>query len=175
MSEHTHIIGAKRGNQDSFDSLYQWLMPRVYRYAMVYTGSHAVAEEIVSESFMAFVSTLSTLPDHDLAVLAWMRTVVRRRAVDQIRSQAIRREKLANCFAGEADPTGPPDDALRREQIVQVRLALTEIPEDHREVLELRYIDGCSLGTIAETLELTSAALNSRLYRARETLRKGLG
>ena len=150
-------------------------MPQVYRYAMVYSGSHTVAEEIVSESFMAFVSALSTLPDHDFAVLAWMRTVVRRRAVDHVRSQINQREKLANYFVADVDLGGPSESALRQEQIARVRLALSEIPEDHREVLELRYIDGYSLTTIAEALKLTSAALNSRLFRARESLRKGLG
>ena len=150
-------------------------MPKVYRYAMVYTGNHVAAEEIVSDSFMAFVSSLTTLPDHDFAVLAWMRTVVRRRAMDQIRYQVRCREKLANSIVTEADPNDPSETLLRREQVVQIRLALSELREDYREVLELRYIDGFSLGMIADALKLSSAALNSRLYRAREALRKQLG
>ena len=175
MSQHTHIVGAKQGRQDAFDSLYHWLLPQVYRYALAQTGDRNVAEDIVSESFMAMIRSIETLPNHDVAVLAWMRTVVRRRWVDWVRRQSLGREAMTKLSSNSRDDSVDPKLRLdRQESISQVREALDRLPNDYREVLELRYLDGFSLRDISQTLEQSVSAVNSMLFRARNALRNQL-
>ena len=64
--------------------------------------------------------------------------------------------------------TEAPLNSLEREHVRQrVREGLEEISEEHRAVLLLRDIEGLDYDEIAETLELTRAAVKSRLHRAR--------
>ena len=74
-----------------------------------------------------------------------------------------------------SDPNGTPVDALqRREQAQQIRQALNALSEDHREILLLRGVDGFDYDQIAETLEIKTGTVRSRLHRARLEFRDQL-
>ncbi|HUR38061.1 MAG TPA: sigma factor-like helix-turn-helix DNA-binding protein, partial [Planctomycetota bacterium] len=68
-----------------------------------------------------------------------------------------------------------PEQVLRSEDLGRhVRRALAEIDEGYVRVLLLRYVEGWSVGRIAGELGETLKAVESRLSRAREGLRKRL-
>jgi RNA polymerase sigma-70 factor (ECF subfamily) len=68
----------------------------------------------------------------------------------------------------------PEQTALRSEQAELVQLALTEISDEHREILVLREMEDYSYETIAEILELPVGTVRSRLFRARLQLKERL-
>ena len=65
-------------------------------------------------------------------------------------------------------PTPAPTGDTARDQLAAVVAALSEA---HREVLLLRFVDGLSLGEIAEALEIPLGTVKSRLHNALDTLR----
>jgi RNA polymerase sigma factor (sigma-70 family) len=65
-----------------------------------------------------------------------------------------------------------PEDVLEQvEQRSAVRAAILVLPEDRREVLLGKYVDGLSVKTIADRMGKTVKAVESLLSRTREQLR----
>lgn len=76
-----------------------------------------------------------------------------------------------------ADPSprsNPYAETRRRERARTVQAALLKLSFEHRAVLILREIEGQSCDVIAEALGVARGTVKSRLFRAREALRKEL-
>jgi len=72
-----------------------------------------------------------------------------------------------------SDPA-PSEQALAAERAAAVRTAVDRLPEDLREAIVLCEWEECSVAEAAAILETTAKAVESRLYRARQTLRERL-
>ena len=69
------------------------------------------------------------------------------------------------------DPSpGPQEAAERREELEAVRSALTELPQDKREILLMREYRGMSYADISLALGIEEGTVKSRLARARASL-----
>lgn len=73
--------------------------------------------------------------------------------------------------AGEPDPA---DEALKAERALMVRRAIAELPGDLREAVVLFEYEDKSHAEIATIARTTPKAVETRLYRARQQLRKSL-
>ncbi len=101
---------------------------------------------------------------------AWARKV----AFHQVLSYRKRRKRdrldfsdeFLNTVASEYDNSA--EDLEHRERALHGCIA--KLPEDHREVLQLRYQEGFSLEAMAEKLQRTVAALYRQLSRVRHVL-----
>ncbi|HHK41791.1 MAG TPA: sigma-70 family RNA polymerase sigma factor, partial [Planctomycetaceae bacterium] len=69
----------------------------------------------------------------------------------------------------------PENAAMRTEQVEQVRDAIDQLPDDQRDILVLREIEGFCYEEIARVLDLAPGTVRSRLHRARARLRELLG
>lgn len=73
-----------------------------------------------------------------------------------------------------SDAPGPADQTLTRERAAAVRAAVQELPPDLRTAVILFEFDELSHAEIAEIAGTTPKAIETRLYRARATLRERL-
>ncbi|EMI40600.1 RNA polymerase sigma factor 70, region 4 type 2 domain protein [Rhodopirellula sp. SWK7] len=125
---------------------------------------------------MVLVAKLNELPTNDMAVLAWTRTVVRNKSVDWVRRRQLQRRAVVTIaesnerLDGKASMT-PMHLAETQEQRHLVHRVLENLPDEYRQVIELRYLDDLSNDEIADVIGLTSSATNSLLYRARKSFR----
>lgn len=69
----------------------------------------------------------------------------------------------------------PSDLAIRREQWQQLQEILAHLPEDQREALELRHLQGCSVAEICRQMGRTEAAVAGLIRRGMKKLREHLG
>jgi RNA polymerase sigma-70 factor (ECF subfamily) len=69
---------------------------------------------------------------------------------------------------------GPEAPLLAREEREVLRQALAELPEEHREVIVLRELEGLSYQEIASVIGAPLGTVMSRLARARGRLQEGL-
>jgi RNA polymerase sigma-70 factor (ECF subfamily) len=70
-----------------------------------------------------------------------------------------------------ANQSSPSQQAIRREQLFQLSAALTALPEDQRTVLELKYLQRCSVSEIADRLGRSRASVTGLLRRGLQQLR----
>ncbi len=97
-------------------------------------------------------------------------------AKNWVRDEQRRRRIAARYSQSVPEPAPDPSrDAERAELHRVIREALEELPQEDREVLVLRYYLGWPSRRIAETLEVSPAAVDMRLSRARKRLSERLG
>lgn len=101
----------------------------------------------------------------------YMRKFYKNRAV----SLAVRdAEDDTSEDADIVSETTPEDEILRKERINAVRQAILKLPEDMRDVIVLRELEGLQYSEIAHILDISEGTVKSRISRARESLKKFL-
>jgi RNA polymerase sigma-70 factor (ECF subfamily) len=93
----------------------------------------------------------------------WISQIARNLCRDQWRTRKRRRELLSQRVVEEAQDFGRFSD---------LHDALERLPEEHRLPLMLYYFDGRSTENLARELNLTRGGACTRLFRARNELRK---
>jgi RNA polymerase sigma-70 factor (ECF subfamily) len=89
---------------------------------------------------------------------------------------ALEEHTAAHGELPDRSETSSPDrEFQKRETSAIVWQALDRLPFDQRAVIVLREIEGLSYEEIATSLEVAVGTVKSRLARARENLREGLG
>jgi RNA polymerase sigma-70 factor (ECF subfamily) len=78
--------------------------------------------------------------------------------------------RLECLFA--ADQTSPSQGAVRREELLRLAAALTRLPEDQRQVVELHHLQGLPVAEVAAEMGRTRAAVVGLLFRGLKKLRQ---
>ncbi len=152
-----------RNSQVRFEKLVNAVSSDLYRYAFMLCRNKAMAEDLVQETFMRAWRFLDSLRDEKKAK-SWLMTTLRREFARQF-------ERYRPPFADvELDQIAGSDGV--NPEVWEVRRGLARLPDKYREVLVLQVIGGYSGAEMAEMLELPRATVNTRLFRARQQLRK---
>ncbi len=157
-----------RGNDKRarFQALCQSLRPDLLRFAFWLSRDRALAEDVVQEALLRAWKAQDSLAD-EAAAKPWFLTIVRR--------------EYARCFERKRLVTVDVDELVAREeptladgddrQLEDLRTAVFKLPEEYREPLVLQVLMGYSTAEIAVALDLSTAAVLTRLFRARKQLR----
>jgi RNA polymerase sigma-70 factor (ECF subfamily) len=99
---------------------------------------------------------------------AKIRDIGRERSLEADLEQSSSR--LECLFA--ADETSPSQRAVRCEELLRLAAALTQLPEDQRQVVELHYLKGLTVADVAKQMERSRAAIVGLLFRGLKKLRQ---
>ncbi len=136
-----------------------------YLYRLV-NGDRKLAEDLVQETLLHVLQERRYVPDRPFK--PWLYTIATNLARDYFKSAAVRRrghtcdEEHALQYLTDRAP-GPEERALAAEQGSEVQAALTELGEEYRVVVLLRFYQGFSLQEIADTLKIPLGTVKSRL------------
>lgn len=174
------------GQLGAFRVLVEKYHERAYSIAYGIVGNREDAEDIVQESLVKAHRNLHTFKGSS-SFYTWLFRIVHNYAIDYTRRR-YRRIEVAASDDGpleliSADEGGPsamsrtdrPDQALdRRELSQQIGAALDSLSPEHRAVLMLREIDGCSYEEISQTVGCSKGTVMSRLFHARKKMQQKL-
>jgi RNA polymerase sigma-70 factor (ECF subfamily) len=108
---------------------------------------------------------------------AWVLAIVRNTAFTwrrRHRSDASVTEFDETIHSGTADPEQPGSELARRDSRETLARALDRLPDDLREVIVLREIEGLSYKEIGDVVDVPIGTVMSRLSRARRRLQAAL-
>ena len=163
----------------ALEELYDRHTPLLYSVILRIVGRPPDAEEVLQEAWLQIWRSAERYDAGRGAVVAWLLTVARSRAIDRVRSAASRSRMEDRV---ESDPPlaggGPAEGTERRQAGERVRAALDALSPQHRQVLELAYFGGLSQTEIAERLGAPLGTVKSwarqGLSKLREQLPEGL-
>ncbi len=140
----------------------------IWRYVASQVSRKEDAEDITMEVFAAAFSDFAKIQRADDQKV-WLLSIARRKVADTLRKRYRRKEQ---SFSSLNDTASLP---MFTEVQLATRGALEQLPENQREVLILKYINGLSTEEVGSVIRQSIAATNSLLQRSRESLRKALG
>ncbi len=152
--------------------MFETMRPELLRFAHWLARDRALAEDIVQEALLRAWRSRDALKNPG-AARAWLLTIVRRehaRLYERKRLELVSLEDVVEVGAG-------PDLAEPGGRLYVLRHAIVRLPLEYREPLVLQVLGGFSTEEIARELGLSSTAVLTRLFRARNKLRVlcGLG
>ncbi len=162
LSDEDLVASARGGSREAFAALVRRHAKRVYAVCIGILGNTDDSEDTVQETFVKAMTSIATLRD-DRQFAAWISQIARNLCRDHWRTQQRRRELLASRAINEGTEFGKFSD---------LHDALARLPEEHRLPLMLYYFDGRSTENLARELNLTRGGACTRLFRARNELRK---
>lgn len=146
--------------------LFESLRPDLLRFAHWLARDRATAEDIVQESLLRAWRSRDALKDPS-AARAWLLTIVRRehaRLYERKRLELVPLDEITEMQAAlrPAEADG---------ELFALRHAIMRLPIEYREPLALQVLGGFSTEEISRELALSSTAVLTRLFRARNKLR----
>jgi RNA polymerase sigma-70 factor, ECF subfamily len=196
------VQALRRGNEDAFVALVSRYYSAMLSLALLYVPSHAVAEEVVQETWLAVLqgisrfegrSSLKTWMFHILVNIAKTRGQREERSIplsslaelDLDRDEpAVEPERFLPpdhelwphgwLHAPQSWAALPEEQLLSRETGMHIQQAIAALPPMQREVIRLRDLEGWSGEEVCNTLELSETNQRVLLHRARSKVRASL-
>ncbi|ADV11828.1 sigma-70 family RNA polymerase sigma factor [Mesorhizobium sp. M7A.F.Ca.US.014.04.1.1] len=171
MSERDPAVD--RDRREGLLALAAAMRPELHRYCARLMGSVIDGEDVVQDTFArAFVALneLGEVPQ----LRPWLFRVAHNRALDLLRSRAIRAAEPIEAALEIADDTkADPVEMLMRRQAIQTAVSrFAELPLLQRSVVILRDVLDEPLAEIAALLGITVDAVKGHLARGRARLRE---
>jgi RNA polymerase sigma-70 factor (ECF subfamily) len=146
--------------------LFESLRPDLLRFAHWLARDRSLAEDIVQESLLRAWRSRDTLKDHG-AARSWLLTIVRREHARLYERKRLELVPLDDALDVQAAGKAAEADG----DLFTLRHAIMRLPIEYREPLLLQILGGFSTEEIARELTLSSTAVLTRLFRARNKLR----
>ncbi|MCC3765059.1 RNA polymerase sigma factor [Glycomyces sp. TRM65418] len=161
------IAGAQRGDVDALTALVSGSHPNVQRFARTLCATPEDAEDAAQEALIILYRKIGTLRASG-ALASWMFRIVRNECLRRIRKPRTD-EPVPDAAVRSAE-----DEALQRLEASRVAAAIAALPPEQRRALILRDVQGYSGPMAADALGISTAALKSRLHRARRAVQESL-
>jgi RNA polymerase sigma-70 factor (ECF subfamily) len=147
-----------------FWNLYNTHSKKIYNYLLWYLGNRQDAEDLTGTIFLKARSNFDTLRDPD-KVLPWLWSITRNTANNfyRDRKRELQIEQIPIDFSSRCE------NGYKK---IRLWAALNKLSDPDREILILREYHGYSYAELVEIIGNTIPGIKSRLFRARENLRK---
>lgn len=161
------VLRYRGGDRHAFDTLMVRYSKRVFSVVFRVLNNREDAFDVTQT---AFLKACQHLVQYDVAqsFSPWLCRIAVNEALDRIRAQHAT-QTLDDAIIDGHD--GPVDLAIREQDDLALQQALTCLPPDHRTLIVLKHLQGCSYEEIAQILDCPVKTVKSRLFTAREALR----
>ena len=168
------VTEAKAGDREAFGRIFDAYAVPIHRFIASRVNSPSDAEDLTQ---LVFVKALEALPRYEARGIpfgGWLFRLARNAIIDQIRT---RRDHLSlvTAVTRETEDAGPEARAALREDLDRVARALTELTDDQREVIALRFFAGLSVLEAAVAMGRQEGTIRGLQFRAIASLRRSLG
>jgi RNA polymerase sigma-70 factor (ECF subfamily) len=186
-AEAEFLESLKAGDAQAFDALVIRYSADVYAFLIRLTEDAEEARDLTQETFLRALKSIRNFRG-DADLKTWLFRIAINESRNRFRWWKRRKSKATVSLDAENPLTetplseslasdsaaNPETETLRRERERALRQALMELPENFREVVILRDIEGFTYEEIAATLDANVGTVKSRIARGREELRKRL-
>jgi len=172
LSDEAVVAMTARSDEVALAELYDRYGRTAYGLALRVLRDESLAEDAVQEAFLAIWRGASRFIPERAKASTWILTLVHRRAVDLVRREQRRRaDALPEGDFGGGGPSAEDSAWLRLER-ERVQAALSKLPDQQREAIELAYYGGFTQSELAERLGEPLGTIKSRMFAGLARLRE---
>jgi RNA polymerase sigma-70 factor (ECF subfamily) len=161
MGERELVGLAREGDREAFGQLFRTHYPAIFRMARAGLGDGA--DDVASETFLRAWGALPRYRETGAPFAAWLHGIARHVIVDELRRRS-RSEPRDHVDPGAFEP--------QHEERLALWAALETLPDEQRQVLELKFFLGLTNDEVGAALGKGAGAVNTQQWRALQALRK---
>ncbi|MBI2511731.1 MAG: RNA polymerase sigma factor [Opitutae bacterium] len=172
-TDHELMIAVRAGDVAKLGSLFERYQQRLYAFFVRMTNQPAVSEDLVQVVFYRILKYRHTYRDEG-KFTAWIYHLARKVAADHFRKHAKAATATDPSDLHEHpdhDGIAPDRSAATTDDLEFLRVALTRLPVEHREVLVLSRLQNVEHKEIARLMDTSVGAVKVRVHRALKELR----
>lgn len=175
MRDELLIKRAKKGDINAFEELAIKYRDKIYAVCLRITKNEADAFDAAQECLIKIYLKIEFF-DMKSEFSTWVYTIAKNTSLDIIRKRKRERfgEETEFLIDNVVDKIVPEGETLRSELRREIIEKVNMLPEEQRQAIILRDIEGYSYTEAAEILKISQGTFKSRLYRARERLRQSI-
>lgn len=155
-----------KGRKRALAAFYKTHNRNLFRYAYRFVQDSAAAEDILHDAWTKCLARVDTffaiLPEERIA---WMSVLVKNTALD-----ALRKERRHESM----DPTEWEPEAREEKGVEEIAEIIRSMPEQYRDVLDLKFLEERTDQEIADILGMSKGAVSTRISRGRKLLQEKL-
>ncbi len=163
------IIRAQAGDEFAFSGLVRLYDRRIYQAAYSYMRNTDESKDMVQEAFLRAYRNFHRF-DVSRSFYPWLHRIIKNLCLNRKASKSYQTSGLPE-FEPSSGLRGPEEEVLRMESAREIRTAVDNLPEKHREIIYLKHFQECSYQEMAEILDIPGGTVMSRLYNARKALK----
>ncbi|RYF61283.1 MAG: sigma-70 family RNA polymerase sigma factor [Cytophagaceae bacterium] len=172
----------RQGDEAAFRWLVDTYQRRVFRTALAIVPTPEEAEDVAQEVFIEVYKTVGSFRG-EASIATWLYRLTTSRALKRERDRKRKKRFtfLTSLFGDEdserVDPPDfqTPDTVLQANERTQlINQAVQKLAESQKVAFTLHYQEELSYQEIADVMQTSVSAVESLLFRARQTLRKRL-
>jgi RNA polymerase sigma-70 factor (ECF subfamily) len=161
------------GEAAAFDELMRRYKRPVINFIFRMLGNAQDADDVAQDVFVRVYQNLDTWrPETKFST--WLFASARHAAIDRIRWRSRHRTESIESAPEIVASSGTAEDVSAHEIGDQIAAAVAKLPEDQRTAVVLSEYQGMSYAEIAGVMRCSEKSVESRLYRAKQTLRTAL-
>lgn len=164
------VNDCKRGDRKAMTQLVSEYQKPVYNAAFRILGN---TDDAADTTQTVFLKVFEHIADYDpkFKFFSWIYRITINESLNQVR----KRKKQEPLDDSQVSPWQSPAEDLETKRLCdRVQGALMSLSTDYRTVVVLKHISGCSYQQIGEILQLPAKTVKSRLYSARQLMKKTL-
>ena len=164
---------ARGGDKEAFGLLYDHYQPSVYRFLYHRTRSATLAEDLTADTFFRALRSMNGFRWQGRDFGAWLMTIARNLTTDHYKAGRTRLESTTEDMSVHDERTeGPEAEVLARLTNEVLLEALTKLPNEQRECLIMRFLQGLSIAETAQALGRSDGAIKQLQLRGVRNLAK---
>jgi RNA polymerase sigma-70 factor (ECF subfamily) len=168
----------RRGDARAFEVIYERHSGAAFSLAYRMMGTRSGAEDVTQDAFLSMWRSGARYDRARGSVRTWVLGIVHHRAIDALRRATVHDRRRAGDEGIEErfEARERTDvEAARREEAGAVRGALSSLPADQSQVIELAYFGGFTHTEIAEILDAPVGTIKGRMRLGLKKMRAQLG
>jgi RNA polymerase sigma factor (sigma-70 family) len=177
MTDEEIIESVLAGNTSAFEYIIRRNNAVLYKTGRSYGFNHHDTEDLMQETYLQAFKNLSQFENRS-SLCTWLVRIMLNQCYQKSVKSSYKNEGAAVIYELQNHkPMFHSTDTLsgaevKRELGQVIENAISKIDRDHRMVFTLREMAGLSVAETAETLQISSANVKTRLNRAKSMLRK---
>jgi len=168
----------RQGEAAAFEVVYERHCGAAFSLAYRMCGKRSIAEEVVQESFLSLWRSGARYDRTRGSVRTWTLGIVHNRAIDALRRGIVHDRRRASDEGIEERFEAPENtevEVARRDESREIRSALSELPHEQSQVIELAYFGGFTHTEIAAMLNAPIGTVKGRMRLGLAKMRLALG
>lgn len=166
---------AQQGDAEAFGQLYDHYVTGIFRFIYYRVGSQQLAEDLTSETFVRGLRAIQRFSWQGKDFGAWLTTIARNLVADHFKSSRSRLEVVTETVPeGRTHVDGPEHEVLEHLSREILLTAVRALPNEQRDCILMRFIQGLSIAQTAAALGRTEGAVKQLQLRAVRALARSL-
>jgi RNA polymerase sigma-70 factor (ECF subfamily) len=161
---------AQQGDVDALEELCAREWKPIYTVLFHIVGDPTEAQDLTQEVFLRALRSLDRYEDRGIPFRAYLMTIARNLARNHWRSLRWQAGGLNDAGNISTSADDPVDHALLWDELERLQQGLDDLSADHRQVLELRIIEGLSAAEVGRRMGRSPDAVRQLQRRAILTL-----